>query len=64
MMVRKCDRCGKRIDETDYVRVEVFLRRPNQGPREDKMISSLDLCRGCDREFHQRFLQEVKQDGR
>ena len=57
MMVRKCDRCGKRLNDLDYVRIEAHLR-----PKESEavQISSLDLCRECDREFHQRFLQEVK----
>lgn len=61
MMVRKCDRCGKRLNDLDYVRVEVYLR-PKEG--EAAQISSIDLCRECDREFHQRFLQEVKPDAR
>ena len=64
MMVRKCDRCGKRLNDLDYVRIEVYLRRPNESEREAVQISSLDLCRECDREFHQRFLQEVKPDAR
>lgn len=64
MMVRKCDRCGKRINETDYIRIEAYLRRQNQNERESVQISSIDLCRECDREFHQRFLQEVKTNAR
>lgn len=61
MMVRKCDRCGKRINDVDYVRIEAYLRPESYfAEREAVQISSLDLCRECDREFHQRFLQEVK----